>query len=528
MVVAQEPLAVDVGVNVLKNGGNAIDAAVAVGFALAVTHSSAGNIGGGGFMLVRLANGETTFIDFREKAPAKASHDMYLDANGRLTHDSILGWRAPGVPGTVRGFELARKKFGKKSWAQDLEPAINLAEKGFALSYRQAEGFKNAKNLPQFAESKRIFQRDGKFYDVDEIFRQPELAATLERIAKNGGNEFYEGETAKKLAAAMAKNGGLITLDDLKNYQAVERKPLTGHYEGYDVITSPPPSSGGVGILQMMGMLQGSGYQKPGVDSAAEIHYVAEVMRRYYADRNEYLGDPDFVKNPIAGLLDPSYIMKRRSTIDPNRATPSDEVNPGHPKGSESTETTHFNVVDSEGNAVAVTYTLNGGYGSGVTAPGLGFLLNNEMDDFASKPGEPNMFGLVQGEVNSIKAGKRPLSSMVPTMLVKDGKLFMVVGAPGGSRIITGVMQVILNVIDFGENAQDAIDQPRFHHQWKPDTLYLEEGISPDTVALLKGMGYHIQQGANQGVANVEDIVIDKGWLTGGSDGRSGGKAAGY
>jgi gamma-glutamyltranspeptidase/glutathione hydrolase len=512
----------------LKNGGNAIDAAVAVGFALAVTHSSAGNIGGGGFMLVRLANGQTTFIDFREKAPAQASHDMYLDANGKMTRDSILGWRAPGVPGTVRGLELAHQKFGKKSWAQDVEPAIELASHGFPLSYRQAEGLKNAKNLPQFADSKRIFQRDGKFYDVDEIFKQPELAATLERIAKNGAKDFYEGETAKKLAEAMAKNGGLITLDDLKNYQAVERKPITGHYEGYDVITSPPPSSGGVGILQMMGMLEGSGYQKSGVDSAAEIHYVAETMRRYYADRNEYLGDPDFVKNPIAGLLDPAYIMKRRATIDPNRATPSDEVSPGHPKGAESTETTHFNVVDAEGNAVAVTYTLNGGYGSGVTAPGLGFLLNNEMDDFASKPGEANMFGLVQGEANSIKAGKRPLSSMVPTMLLKDGKLFMVVGAPGGSRILTGVMQVILNVVDFDMNAQDAIDQPRFHHQWKPDTLYLEEGISPDTAALLKGMGYKVDQGRNQSVANVEAIVIDKGWLTGGSDGRSGGKAAGY
>jgi gamma-glutamyltranspeptidase/glutathione hydrolase len=528
MVVAQEPYAAEAGVQVLKNGGNAVDAAVAVGFALAVTHPSAGNIGGGGFMLIRLANGETTFIDFRERAPEKASHDMYLDASGKPTRDSILGWRAVGVPGSVRGFELASKKYGRKKWSEVMQPAVDLAVKGVPLSYSEAESMKNSRNLSQFPESKRVFQRDGKYYDVDEVFKQPDLAATLERIQKNGAKEFYEGETAKKLADAMAKNGGLVTLADLKNMTAVERKPLTGKYKGYDIITSPPPSSGGIGILQVTGMLDGTNYEKAGAGSAASIHYETEAFRRYYADRNEYLGDPDFIKNPIAGLLDPLYLQKRRESIDPDHASNSDAVNPGHPKGSEHTETTHFNVVDADGNAVAVTYTLNGGFGSGVTAPGLGFLLNNEMDDFASKPGTANMFGLVQGEANAIQPGKRPLSSMMPTILLKDGKLFMVVGAPGGSRIISSVIQVVLNVVDFGMNAQDAVDAPRIHHQWKPDKLYLEKSISPDTVAILKKMGYDIDYSQGAIGARVEAIVVDGQWLTGGHDERGSGKVVGY
>ena len=528
MVVAQEPIAADAGLQVLKNGGNAIDAAVAVGFALAVTHPFAGNIGGGGFMLIRLADGRTTFIDFRERAPEKASHDMYRDANGKPTRDSIEGWRAPAVPGSVRGFDLAMQKYGRKKWSEVMQPAVDLASKGFPVSYSLAESLKNSRNLGKYPDSKRIFQRDGKYYEVDEIFKQPELARTLERISKNGAKEFYEGETAQKLAEAMAKNGGLITLSDLKNMTAVERKPLIGKYKGYEIITSPPPSSGGIGLLQMMGMLDGTGYEKAGAGSAAAIHMVAETMRRYYADRNEYLGDPDFIKNPIAGLLDPAYIQKRRASIDPNHASSSDQINPGHPKGSEGTETTHYSVVDAEGNAVAVTYTLNGGYGCGVTAPGLGFLLNNEMDDFASKPGEPNMFNLVQGEANSIKAGKRPLSSMTPTILLKDGKLFMTAGAPGGSRIITSVLEVVLNVIDFGMNAQDAVDFPRFHHQWKPDKLYLEKAISPDTVAILRAKGHDVDYSQGAIGARVETIVIDGGWLQGGTDGRGTGKAVGY
>jgi gamma-glutamyltranspeptidase/glutathione hydrolase len=528
MVIAQEPIAADAGVAVLKRGGNAIDAAVAVGFALAVTHPFAGNLGGGGFMLVRMADGRTNFIDFRERAPERASHNMYLDAAGKPTRDSTDGWRASGVPGSVRGFELAEQKYGRKKWADVVAPAVELASNGFPVSYSLAESLKGARNLGKYPDSKRIFQRDGRYYEVDEIFKQPELAATLQRIANGGAKEFYEGETAQKLAAEMAKNGGLVSLADLKNYAAAERKPITGKYRNYELITSPPPSSGGVGILQMMGMLEGSGYEKSGAGSAASIHYVAETMRRFYADRNEYLGDPDFVKNPIAGLLDPLYIQRRRASIDPDHATPSDQINPGHPKGSEGTETTHFAVVDEEGNAVAVTYTLNGGFGSGVTAPGLGFLLNNEMDDFSVKPGEPNMFGLVQGETNAIQPGKRPLSSMTPTIVLRDGKLYMVVGAPGGSRILTAVMQVILNAVDFGMNAQDAVDYPRFHHQWKPDKLYLEKGFSPDTVALLKAKGHDVDYSPAVVVARVEAIIIDNGWIMGGSDGRGVGKAAGY
>jgi gamma-glutamyltranspeptidase / glutathione hydrolase len=528
MVVTTEPLATEVGVAVLKKGGNAIDAAVAVGFALAVTYPYAGNLGGGGFMLIRLANGRTTFIDFRERAPAKSSHDMYLGADGKPTQDSIEGWRASGVPGTVRGLDLAHEKYGRQKWPDLVQPAIDLASKGFPAPYSLVESLKAAKNLATSSESKSIFLKNGSYYGVGETFAQPELARTLERIAKSGAKDFYEGETAHRLAAAMVKHGGLITLGDLKDYTAVERKPLTGTYRNYQIVTSPPPSSGGVGILQMLGMLEGSGYEKTGAGSAASIHYVAETMRRFFADRSQYMGDPDFVKVPVAGLLDPTYIAKRRSTIDPDRATPSSELGAGHPAGGESTETTHFDVVDTDGNAVSVTYTLNDGYGSGVTVPGLGFLLNNEMDDFAAKPGAPNMFRLIQGEANAIQPGKRPVSSMVPTMVLRDGKLFMVVGSPGGSHIITAVLQVFLNVVDFGMNAQDAVDAPRFHHQWLPDKLYLEKGFSPDTAALLRARGYDVDYEAAQVPACVEAIVNDDGWLQGGADGRRTSTAAGY
>jgi gamma-glutamyltranspeptidase/glutathione hydrolase len=529
MVVTQEPLAADVGVAVLKAGGNAVDAAVAVGFALAVTYPFAGNIGGGGFMLVRFADGRATFIDFREKAPIKASRNMYLDANGKLTKDSLVGWRASGVPGSVRGFELAHKKYGHKSWTELLDPAVRLASDGYPVSYSQSESLQSpgtTKLLSQFPDSKRIFL-NAKYGDK---LIQPELAATLKRIREHGAADFYEGETARKFAAAMEANGGLITLEDLKQYQAVERTPLRGHYRDYEVITAPPPSSGGIGILQMLGMLEGSGYEKTGAGSAATIHYVAEVMRRFYADRSEYFGDPDFVKMPMHQLLDPRYIASRRSSIDPQHATPSDQIRAGNLAPYEKTETTHYDIVDSEGNAVAVTYTLNGGYGSGVTAPGLGFLLNNEMDDFAAKPGEENLFHLIQGEANAIQPGKRPLSSMTPTILARGGKPFLVLGAPGGSRIINGVFQVILNVVDFHMNVQDAIDWPRFHHQWMPDQLYLESGISPDTIAILRAMGHKIApyENTNPVVARVEAILNDQGWLQGGADGRGNSKAEGY
>jgi gamma-glutamyltranspeptidase / glutathione hydrolase len=528
MVGAQEPLAADVGVQVLKDGGNAVDAAIAVGFALAVTHPYAGNLGGGGFMLIRFADGRSTFIDFRERAPAKASRNMYLDASGKPTRDSLDGWRSAGVPGTVRGFELAHRKYGSRKWADLVGPAIAFAERGFPVSYALAESLKSARNLSQDPESKRIFQKNGAYFAPGDTFIQPELARTLHRIAQNGVKEFYEGETAQKLAEAMARKGGLITLSDLKDYAAVERAPLTGSYHGYGIVAAPPPSSGGIGILQMLEMLDGSGYQKSGFGSAAEIEYVAEVMRRYYADRSQYLGDPDFGKLRLTSLLDPAYIKSRRDSIDPNRATPSTQILPGLPAAHDGGETTHYNVVDAQGNAVAVTYTLNEGYGNGITVPGLGFLLNDEMDDFASKPGSPNAFGLIQGELNAIQPGKRPLSSMTPTILTRDGKFFMAVGAPGGSRIISAVLQVILNVVDFGMNAQDAVDAPRIHHQWQPDKLYLEPGISPDSIALLKSRGYDVDHSPGLVLARVEAIISKGGWLEGGSDGRASGKAAGY
>jgi gamma-glutamyltranspeptidase/glutathione hydrolase len=526
MVVTQEPLAADVGLRVLQAGGNAIDAAVAVAFALAVTYPYAGNIGGGGFLLAHFADGRATFIDFREKAPLAATRNMYLDSKGNVTEDSLVGWRAAGVPGTVRGLELAHQKYGRKPWAELVNPAIQLASEGYAVSYSFDSSLRNeeaAKLLSRFSDSKRIFLSA----QYGQRFVQPELAATLKRIRDRGASDFYDGETAQKLAAAMAAHGGLVTLADLKAYQAEESAPLHGKYHGDEIITAPPPSAGGVGLLQMLGMLEGSGYEKAGAGSAASIHYVAEVMRRSYADRSEYFGDPDFYQVPVSKLLDPKYIAGRRHSIDPLHATPSDQIRPGI-SIRESTETTHFNIVDSEGNAVAVTYTLNNGYGSGVTVPGLGFLLNDEMDDFAAKPGSENLFHLIQGENNAIQPGRRPVSSMTPTIVLRDGKFFLMLGAPGGSRIINGVLQVLLNVVDFHMNVQDAVDWPRFHHQWMPDVLYVEKGISPDTVRILRGMGHKVSPLEGSVIARVEAILSDGGWLQGGSDGRGNGKAEGY
>ena len=527
MVVAQEPIAADVGTSILKSGGNAVDAAVAVGFALAVTHPSAGNIGGGGFLLIRLANGTTTFIDFREKAPGSASRNMYIGPNGAPTRDSIEGWRASGVPGTVRGLEMAHKKFGRKPWSADLRPAVRLASKGFTLWYEFANELNNASiRLSEYPESKRIFVRDGGWKPGDR-FVQQDLGRTLKRLARYGSKDFYDGRTARLLAKAMGENHGTIGLEDLHAYNAVEREPLRGRYKGYDIITSPPPSSGGVGILQMLGVLEGTGYQKAGFGSAAAIHYVVEAMRRYYADRSEYLGDPDFFKVPISSLLQPRYLEQLRKSIDPAHASNSDAIRPGTLPRAESDHTTHFSIVDKDGNAVSLTYTLNGGYGSGVTIPGAGFLMNNEMDDFAAQPGSPNMFGLVQGESNSIRPGKRPLSSMTPTILLKDGKLYMVVGGPGGGRIITSVLQTIINNVDFGFNVRDAVDAPRFHHQWKPDQISMERGFSPDTIRLLEGMGHKVTMTAP--ASSIFAIIVQPdGWLSGAADGRGYGKASGY
>lgn len=534
MVVAQEPLAADVGREILKRGGNAVDAAVAVGFALAVTHPSAGNIGGGGFLLVRLANGKSYFVDFREEAPKKATRDMYIGPDGKPTKGSLVGWRASGVPGSVKGFETAAKQWGTMKWADLLAPAIHLASDGYRVDKTLAHELRSTDSaLSKDPESTRIFLRNGKPYSEGETFRQPELAATLERIAAHGSQDFYSGETARKLAEAMKEHGGLITLDDLKSYRAIDRAPLEGDYHGYHVITSPPPSAGGLGILQMMGILSGTNYGSDGADSVKAVHYEAEAMRRFYADRSAYLGDPAFYHVPVAQLLSAAYVASRRNSIKPESATPSVDVTPGplqaataHISETESGETTHFNVVDAKGNAVAVTYTLNGSFGCGVTVPGLGFLLNNEMDDFVAKPGSPNMFGLVGGEANSIQPGKRPLSSMDPTILTRDGKLFMAVGAPGGSRITTGVLQVILDVVDFHMNPQDAVDLPRFHNQWKPDILYLQHGFSAETRQALEKMGYKTEP--TDGVARVEAIVVKDGALEGGTESWLNGKVSAY
>ena len=534
MVVAQEPLAADVGLEVLKKGGNAVDAAVAIGFALAVTHPSVGNIGGGGFMLIRLANGKTVFIDFREAAPQKASRDMYLDDKGNPTKDSIFGWRASGVPGSVAGFALAHKKFGTQKWQELVDPAVKLAAEGFVVSPTMVHSLASENtSLSTDPESKRIFLRDANPYKAGETLKQPELAETLERIEKLGAKGFYEGVTAKEFAAQMQAHGGLITEADLKAYKAIERTPLESDYKDFHIITAPPPSAGGVGLLQMLGILSGTGYESDGPDSAKAVHYEAEAMRRFYADRSEYLGDPDFYNVPVKALLAKEYVEWRRKSIDPNHATPSEMIAPGLPKVQaahvsqfENSETTHYNVVDSNGNAVAVTYTLNNLYGSGVTVPKLGFLLNDEMDDFAAKPGVPNMFGVVGGDANAIEPGKRPLSSMTPTIITKGGKLFMVAGAPGGSRITTGVMEVILDVLDFHMNPQEAVDLPRFHEQWKPDVLYLQNGFPPQAAETLRSMGYEIKPIG--GVAIVEAIVVNNGTLEGGTESRRNGKVAGY
>jgi gamma-glutamyltranspeptidase/glutathione hydrolase len=528
MVVARETHATDAGEAVLEAGGNAIDAAVAVAFALAVTHPSAGNIGGGGFMLIRLADGRSTFVDFRERAPTSASRDMYIDpATGKPTQDSVTGYRAAGIPGTVLGMEYAHTKYGKRPWKELVEPAVRLARDGFPVSYGLANQLRNGgRRMAQFPESKRIFLKDGAYYEMGDIFVQPDLAATLGRIRDYGAQDFYEGETAKQLAADMAAHGGVITLDDLRDYKAIERKPLEGTYKGYGIVTSPPPSSGGAGILQMLGVLEGTDYNKTGAGSARALHFEAEAMRRYFADRAELMGDPDFVKVPLAGILNPAYIKKLRESIDPDKATPSDQIKPGEAAAYESSQTTHYSIVDELGNAVSVTYTLNNSFGSAVTATGLGFLLNDEMDDFAAKPGEPNMYGLIQGEADAIAPHKTPLSAMTPTIVTKDEKVYMVLGSPGGPTIISSVLQVILNVIDFGMNAQQAVDQTRIHHQWMPDTLRVENTVSPDTVELLKQRGHNIQL-ANS-IGEVAAIRVDGQWIEGAPDGRVEATAKGY
>jgi gamma-glutamyltranspeptidase/glutathione hydrolase len=523
MVVTVEPHATEVGVRVLQAGGNAVDAAVAVGFALAVTHPGAGNLGGGGFMLLRMADGRTAFIDFRERAPLAAFRDMYVNA----ARDSMNGYRASGVPGTVRGMEYAWQKFGSKKWEELVGPAAELAAKGYALTDAEATSMQGAaRGLAPYAESNRIFLRDGKYYEMGDTFVQADLGRVLGRISHLGAKDFYEGETATLLAKDQKEHGGLITLEDLKQYKAIERKPLTGQYRGYDIITAPPPSSGGIGILQMLGVLEGTDFVKAGAGSATAVHFMTEAMRHFFADRSQNLGDPDFVKVPLTAMLDPKYLLKIRGAIEPEKATPSAQVKGTIFNGHESEQTTHYTIADDKGNVVAVTYTLNDQFGNKITANGLGFLMNNEMGDFSAQPGIADASGRILGEADAIAPRKTPLSSMTPTIVMKDGKPFLALGSPGSQTIINTVLETMVNVIDWKMNVQDAVNWPRFHHAWMPDTLAMEPGYSPDTVALLKKWGYDVRIGARQG--DCDAILFSPGWLEGAADPRTGGLAEGY
>ncbi|RUW62940.1 gamma-glutamyltransferase [Mesorhizobium sp. M7A.F.Ca.US.008.03.1.1] len=494
MVVTAQHLASEVGIEVLKKGGNAVDAAVAVGYALAVVYPNAGNIGGGGFMTIRFQDGKSTFLDFRERAPLAATKTMYLDKDGNPVKGASLdGYLAVGVPGSVAGLEMAREKYGKLSRQDLMAPAIGYARDGFILNQGDAASFAgSADRLAKDPAAAAIFLKpDGKPYGIGERLIQPDLAASLAAISEKGTDAFYKGAIADAIVKASGAKGGILAKPDFEQYAVRELKPVTCTYRGYEITSSPPPSSGGVIICEILNVLEGYPLSYLGAGSAETVHVMVEAMRYAYVDRNSALGDPDFVDNPVSKLLDKAYAKDIRDKIDPFRAGVSQDLTP---KGfGESKETTHYSIIDDEGNAVAVTYTLNGSFGAGVVADGTGILLNNEMDDFTQKPGVPNLYGLVQGEANAIQPKKTPLSSMSPTVVAKDGKPFMVIGSPGGSRIITITLEAIVNVIDHGMNIQEAIDAPRIHHQWLPDTVYVEPfGLSPDTEKLLAGMGYHL------------------------------------
>jgi gamma-glutamyltranspeptidase/glutathione hydrolase len=544
MVVSVHHLASDAGLEVLRAGGNAVDAAVATGFALAVVHPAAGNLGGGGFMLVRTHDGHATFIDYREKAPLAATESMYQDSQGNVLpaenlQSSVIGYRSIATPGSVAGLVYAERKYGKLGLARVMAPAIKVAAEGFVLTDEEAKELTDS-DLAKFPDSKRIFQRDGQLYKEGETFRQPELARTLQRIATDP-DDFYRGKMAHELIDELKKGGALLTLDDLAQYTVVERTPVTGSFHNYTVISAPPPSSGGIVLLSALNVLEGFDLTKLGDRTAQSIHLITEAYRRAYMDRADYLGDPDYNDIPTAVLTAKPYAEAWRATIQADAATPSATLVrpagflPGPPKTAgrrkpESHDTTHYSVVDGEGNAVSVTTTLNDVFGSHVTAGSLGFLLNDEMDDFASKMGVPNMFGLIQGPANAIAPGKRPLSSMTPTIILEDGKLRYVLGSPGGARIITTVANIFLSAAEDGLNIQQAVEAPRFHHQYQPDKLFLEPGFSPDAIAGLKKMGYSLSIRDGHW-SNGECIAVDpkSGELMGGQDHRSHyGKAAGY
>jgi gamma-glutamyltranspeptidase/glutathione hydrolase len=537
IVASTNEIAAKVGVDIMKRGGNAVDAAIAVAFALAVTHPAAGNLGGGGFMMIRLKDGRSTAIDYREMAPAAATRNVYLDKNGNVLEGeggSIEGYRAAGVPGTVRGMELALKRYGshRLTWTQLIEPARALAANGFNVNYALARSLRGSREyLSKYAETKRIYLNDGKFYNEGDVFRQPDLAATFARLQQRGPNEFYEGQTARLIVDDLKRHNGLMTMADMRGYVAKERETIRGNYRGYEIVSMPPPSSGGAVLIEMLNILEGYDFKKMDWASSDRYHLMTEAMRRAFADRAEYMGDTDFVKVPIAGLVDKKYAAQLRETINPARASSSEQVKAGKPVGYESEETTHFTVVDAEGNAVANTYTLNNSYGSAVVAKGTGLIMNDEMDDFAAKPGTANLYGLIQGERNAVAPRKRPLSAMTPTFVLrKDGSLWFTVGSPGGPTIINTVLDVITNVIDYGMNIQQAIDAPRIHHQWLPDELVFEPyGLSGDTQSALLARGHKFAKPRYLGDA--EGIMIEEktGMRLGATDPRrSDGLAVGY
>ncbi|EAW7984597.1 gamma-glutamyltransferase [Salmonella enterica] len=523
MVASVDAMATQVGMDILKQGGNAVDAAVAVGYALAVTHPQAGNLGGGGFMLLRTKDGATTAIDFREMAPAGATRDMFLDEQGNPdSKKSLTSPLASGTPGTVAGLSLALEKYGSLPLNSVVRPAIKLAQEGFIVNDALADDLKTygSEVLPHHENSKAIFWKDGEPLKKGDKLVQQDLANSLTMIAENGPDAFYKGEIARQIAQQMQQNGGLITTDDLAAYQAVERTPVSGEYRGYQIFSMPPPSSGGIHIVQILNILENFDMNKYGFGSADAIQIMAEAEKYAYADRSEYLGDPDFVNVPWQALTSKTYAKSIAGQIDINKAKPSSEIRPGKLAPYESDQTTHFSVVDKDGNAVAVTYTLNTTFGTGIVAGNTGILLNNQMDDFSAKPGVPNVYGLVGGEANAVGPKKRPLSSMSPTIVVKDGKTWLVTGSPGGSRIITTVLQMVVNTIDFGMNVAEATNAPRFHHQWLPDELRVEKGFSPDTLKLLEQKGQKVA--LKEAMGSTQSIMVGPdGELYGASDPRS-------
>ncbi|WP_417413486.1 gamma-glutamyltransferase [Hoeflea sp.] len=530
MVSVQEAVAAEIGLQVLKDGGNAVDAGVAVALALAVTLPRAGNLGGGGFMMVHDAkSGETRAIDYREMAPASATRDMYLDAEGNADSNlSRFHGLAVGVPGTVAGMQLALETYGTMTLAEAAAPAIKLAEDGIVVTADLADSLKALeKRLKTWPASASIFYKpDGSFYEPGDVLKQPDLAATLKKIAAEGPDGFYKGEVAEAISASVQEAGGAMSLEDLAGYKAVIRAPVSGNYRGYDIVSMPPPSSGGTHIIQILNVMEGYPIGFLGHNSSGTIHLMAEAMKRAYADRSEYLGDPDFADVPVKALTSKDYAAKIREGISLNRATPSATIKPGKLAPYESDQTTHFSIVDKDGNAVSNTYTLNFSYGSGMTAAGTGVLLNNEMDDFSAKPGVPNAYGLIGGDANAVEPGKRPLSSMSPTIVLKDGKPFLVTGSPGGSRIITTTLQVISNMIDHSMNVAEATNAARIHHQWLPDEIRVEDGgLSRDTVAALEAKGHAIAVGSVMGSTQSIHVDAEKGLLLGASDPRRTGSA---